>query len=333
MGKTTAHSSAYERKVTFAIFSIIFFVFIYLFLIAFGFLLIVLSYNITIALLNFHTGYITLLIGLGLIGMSVMVTIFLLKFIFSKHNTDRSHLIEVTKEQQPQLFELIKEIVQDVKTDFPKRVYLSADVNAAVFYDSSFWSMFLPVKKNLIIGIGLVNAVSVIEFKAILAHEFGHFSQRSMKVGTYVSNVNQIIFNMLNDNESYNKFVFQWANINAYFSFFVMIAVKIIEHIQYVLKKLYEIVNLNYLQLSREMEFDADAIAAQVAGSEALSKSLMRISFADFCYNSTVNYYFTKVEQKISTDNIYPQQKFVMNFTAAQQGLPIEEGFPQVSSE
>jgi hypothetical protein len=36
-------------------------------------------------------------------------------------------------------------------------------------------------KKNLTIGIGLINSTSVGELKTILAHEFGHFSQRSMK--------------------------------------------------------------------------------------------------------------------------------------------------------
>ena len=45
------------------------------------------------------------------------------------------------------------------------------------------------------------------EFKAILAHEFGHFSQRSMKVGSYVYYVNQVIFNMLYDNDSFDKMI------------------------------------------------------------------------------------------------------------------------------
>lgn len=333
MKQQPANSNSYQRKVVYAISSVVLFLFIYLLLIAFGFFLIGLSISGAAFLMSLHGGFITLMLGLGLIGMSVMVTIFLFKFIFAKHQTDRSHLIEVTKEQEPKLFELIEEIVRDVNTDFPKRVYLSADVNAAVFYDSSFWSMFLPVKKNLQIGIGLVNTVSIVEFKAILAHEFGHFSQKSMKVGSYVSSVNQMIFNMVNDNESYNNFVNQWANISTYFSFFVVIAVKIIGQIQLILKKLYEIVNLSYLQLSREMEFDADAIAAQAVGSQALSESLMRISLADYCYGSTIDYYFTKVEQKISTENLYPQQKFVVDFVAHQQGLPLKNGLPQITFE
>jgi Zn-dependent protease with chaperone function len=46
-------------------------------------------------------------------------------------------------------------------------------------------------RKNLQIGIGLVNSVTVSEFKAVLAHEFGHFSQRSMKVAAIASSLSR----------------------------------------------------------------------------------------------------------------------------------------------
>ena len=47
-------------------------------------------------------------------------------------------------------------------------------MNAAVFYDLSIFNLFFPSKKNLEIGLGLVNVLNLGEFKAILAHEFGH---------------------------------------------------------------------------------------------------------------------------------------------------------------
>ena len=67
------------------------------------------------------------------------------------------------------------------------------DVNAAVFYNESLLSLFLPASKNLVIGLGLVNRLNLSEFKAVLAHEFGHFSQSSMKLGTYVYTANRIL--------------------------------------------------------------------------------------------------------------------------------------------
>lgn len=109
----------------------------------------------------------TIALGIGLASLGVLILIFLLKFIFISHKVDRSHLIEINEQQEPELFKMIREIVQIVGTNFPKKVYLSSEVNAAVFYDSSFWSMFFPVKKNLLIGLGLVNTVTKEELKAI----------------------------------------------------------------------------------------------------------------------------------------------------------------------
>lgn len=329
--KSVAVSSAFKKMTTKAILSIVFFLIVYL-------LLILMAIGVTI--LAGYAGFkiivakpilITFMIGGGLACMGMLLLIFLFKFIFVKKTIDLSHLIEITKEQEPKLFELISEIVETVKTDFPNKVYLSSDVNASVFYASNFWSMFLPVKKNLQIGIGLVNSVSDIELKAILAHEFGHFSQRSMKVGSYVYNVNQIIFNMLYDNDSYDSLVQSWGNVNAYFSFFVSLAVKMVQGIQWVLKQVYEVVNLNYMSMSREMEFHADEVAAHVAGSSPLITSLLRLDLANHSYNTVLDYYGSKVSDAITTENIYPQQEFVMNFLAKKSNLPLENNLPVVS--
>ena len=116
----------------------------------------------------------TILAGLGLIGLGVMVFVFLIKFLFAVTRYDRSGIIEVNEEEQPKLFAFIRQLTKDTQTPFPKKIFISPEVNACVFYDSSFWSMFLPIKKNLQIGLGLVNSLNVSEFKAVMSHEFGH---------------------------------------------------------------------------------------------------------------------------------------------------------------
>lgn len=270
-------------------------------------------------------------LGIGLASLGFLVLFFLLKFLFKSNRIDRSHLHEITKDDQPELFRLISEIVEDVGTSFPKKVYLSADVNASVFYDSSFWSMFFPVKKNLQIGLGLVNSTRKEELKAILAHEFGHFSQRTMKVGSYVYNVNQIIFNMLNDNDSYNKIIRSWADASGYFSIFVAIAVKIVEGIQWVLRIMYSLVNKSYLALSREMEFHADEIAANVTGYEPLKNSLLRMNLADYSFNSVLSFYEGKISENLKSKNVFREQEYIMNFLAKEDELPIINCLPNVT--
>lgn len=326
-------SENFKKMTIKAIGSIVLFIVTYFVLVILAIALTILCGILGFALVASKINTITVMLSIGLVSMGILIIIFLVKFIFKKHVTDLSHLTEITKNEEPALFQMIGEIVKEVQTDFPKKVFLSSDVNASVFYDSSFWSMFLPVKKNLQIGIGLVNTVSVIELKAILAHEFGHFSQRTMKVGSYVYNMNQIIYNMLYDNESYGGLTQKWASGNGILTIFVTLAVKIVTGIQWILKQVYDVLNLSYLSLSREMEFHADEVAANVAGSRPLINSLLRMELADQSYNAVLNYYQGKISDSVTSQNIYPQQEYVMNFLAEKNKLPFENNLPQVNQE
>lgn len=326
-------SREFKAQATQAIVSIILFILTYLTILVLAILLTVFCVVGGGVMIIFKPMLITIILGIGLASLGILILIFLVKFMFKSHKTDRSHLIEIKKSQEPELFKMINEIVLEVGTSFPKKVYLSADVNACVFYDSSFWSMFLPIKKNLQIGLGLVNTITKEELKAILSHEFGHFSQRTMKVGSYVYNVNQVIFNMLFDNEAYEKLVRKWGNANEYFLIFVSIAVKINQGIQWILRKLYEWVNKSYLALSREMEFHADEIAASITGYEPLKKSLLRMALADRSFDSVLKFYDGKITENIKSENIYNDHKAVFYFLAAANNLSTTNGLPDISLE
>ena len=326
-------SENFKKMTVKAIGSIVLFIATYFLLIILAVALTILCGILGFALVSTKINTITVMVSIGLVSMSILILVFLVKFIFKKHVTDLSHLTEITQNEEPALFRMIEDIVKEVQTDFPKKVYLSTDVNASVFYDSSFWSMFFPVKKNLQIGLGLVTTVSVIELKAILAHEFGHFSQRTMKVGSYVYNMNQIIYNMLYDNESYDSLAQKWASGGNIITIFVTFAIKIVQGIQWILKKVYDVLNLSYMSLSREMEFHADEVAAHVAGCRPLINSLLRMDLADQSYNAVLNYYQSKVNDAVTSQNIYPQQEYVMKFLAEKNKLPFENNLPQVSPD
>lgn len=324
-------SSNFKKMAVNAILAIITFIFVYLILLILGIALTALSIFGGIALIIAAPKFITIVLGIGLASLGIMIFIFLIKFLFKEHEIDKSHLKEIHRDEYPELFNLIEEIALEVQTKFPKRIYLSRDVNAAVFYNSSFWSMFFPIRKNLLIGLGLINTVTEQELKAIIAHEFGHFSQRSMSIGSYVYNVNEVIFNMLYDNNSFDQNIQAWAGISGYFSIFVIIAVKIIQGIQWILKKMYGFVNIRYMALSREMEFHADQVAANVAGSKALIDSLLRLELSQMAYNSVINFYEHKSEKNTISKNIYKDQMYVLEILSKENHIPLEGGLPQVS--
>ncbi len=323
-------SEDFKKKSKSAIVAITIFVVVYILLFLFTLLVTIACVVGGIALIIAKPMFLTLMLGVGAIGTGVFILPFIIKFLFKKHITDRSHLTEITRSEEPELFKMIDEIVKETGTDFPKKTYLSYDVNASVFYDSSFWSMFLPIKKNLTIGVGLVNTSTKQELKAILSHEFGHFSQRSMKVGSYVYNVNKIIFNLVNDDESYRNSIESWANMSGYFSIFAAISLFITQKIQWVLTKMYSFVNIRHMALSREMEFHADEVAAHIAGSLALEESLLRIELASSSYNNVLSFYDHKISKNQSSKNIYKEQFFVMNFFAQLNELEIKHNLPNV---
>ena len=190
-------SNAFKKQVTKTIFSIVLFFVVYILLVIAAIGLAIACFYFGIVIISAIANFMSLLAGLGLMAVGISVIFFLVKFIFAVTKNENPSRIEIFEADQPALFEFIRKLSNETKTPFPKKIFISPDVNACVFYNSSFWSMLFPVRKNLEIGLGLVNSINISELKAVIAHEFGHFSQRSMKLGSFTYNVNRIIYNML----------------------------------------------------------------------------------------------------------------------------------------
>jgi len=324
-------SAAFRKQVSKVIGSIILFLFVYLLLVLAAAGLAVGCFYLGLALIVALPKLFTVIIGLGMMCLGVSVIYFLIKFIFATTKDENSSRVEITEEEQPRLFAFIRQLSKETHTPLPKKIFISPNVNACVFYNSSFWSMFLPVKKNLEIGLGLVNSINASEFKAVVAHEFGHFSQRSMKLGSFTYNVNRVIYNMLYDNSGYTDFLNAWARVHSYLRFFAMLTAKIATSIQWVLRGMYGFINKNYLGLSREMEFHADAVAASVSGGNNLISSLSRIQIADDCYQNALNNANAWLKDNKVSKNIFNNQLVILRSWAKEHQLPLKQGLPDVS--
>lgn len=326
-------SAAFKRETRKAIIAIVLFILLYIVLFTAALALAAASLYAGFTVIINYPRILGILLGVGIMSVGCLLFIFLVKFIFSSNKADRSNLLRIYPKDEPKLFAMINSLAKEVGTSPPKQVYLASDVNAFVFYDSSFWSMFLPVRKNLAIGMGLVNAVSDEELRAVLAHEFGHFSQRTMKVGSYVYNVNKVIHNMLFQNDSYNSLVSGLASIHAAITIFVMLAAKTAEGIQWILAKMYNYVNKQHMALSRQMEFHADEIAANVVGSRPLITSLLRLDFAQHALDQTLGLNEEFVGENVRSKNMYPEHRYVMNFLAEKGEHPKVNGLIMITGE
>ena len=333
MADKEGYPKKYKAKAIRTIFAIIFFILIYLLILILSFSLVAflfyLSYIIisNIPLKNTAIHYFALFLLVFILAIALLV--FVIAFFFRKSSVDRSGWLEVNEEQQPKLFDQIRNISNEIQTNFPQRVYLGIGVEAMVFYDSNFKNLFFPSKENILIGLGLVNSVTESEFKAILAHEFGHFTQRNWNVYSYVYIENQIIFKMLIDEEYYQTLLHQFIS----FGRLVWVVVVYSKFIRWVLRRAYEIVSKSYMALSREMEYHADEISARVAGSVPAVTSLLRSSLASDAFNYVWQFYSSKLPENIKTENVYPQHLFTINRFAEKFVVKIENNLPVVTKE
>lgn len=321
----------YKTQVRNSIFFILLFFLVYVALITFSLIMVAaIGYLVYEIIITVKFNYFVLLFCGGLIGMAVFVVIFLLKFIFSFQSNDTSQFIEIKRNQEPELFKLIDDVVNEVGTDYPKKVFLSNDVNAFVNYNSAFWSMFLPVRKNLTIGMGLINTTTVSELKAILAHEFGHFSQRSMKVGSYVNQANKMIYDMLYNNKGFTDSMDSFASTHAIIAILTKLAAWFIMGIQWILAKFYDFLYLKHMSLSRQMEFNADAIATYVVGSDVKSASLLRLEISDAAFANSLNFYLDK-KIDFDTKNIYNNQTTLLHYLAKENNHDVKNNLPYIN--
>lgn len=324
-------SSTYRSKLISAVISVSLFFVVYLILILISLLMIFLLGYGAIRLVALYANYFTAIIALGLISIGFIVFYFLIKFIFKKNTYTTRHLIEIDRKSQPELFAIIDEIIRETKVSTPGKVFLSPEVNASVSYSSPFWSMFLPVKKNLTIGIGLVNSLTVGELKTVLAHEFGHFSQRSMKIGGYVNQAEKIIFDTVYNNKDFENSIKHGSGHWA-FQITGVISVGFINVFQYILKMFSDFLFKNNASLRREMEFHADAVATYVTNPKEQASSLLRLELSNAAFNNAFMFYADSSNQYLP-ENLFENQTLLMKVFSERNNHLFEHGLPKVDLE
>lgn len=247
--------------------------------------------------------YFGALIGLG------MLLVLLVKGIFKRQSTDRTGYIRVDRHEQPELFRFIDRICEETRAPRPAGVYISPDVNAAVFYDTSLINLIIPPRKYLLIGAGLVNAVNLREFKAVLAHEFGHFSQKSLALGTYVYVANRILGDIVYGRDSWDDILRRWCGLDLRVSFPAWVLRGVVWVLRGGLGIVFKGINLLNLSLSRQMEFNADDVAVSVAGSDAIVSTLCRIEFADQCQSLIANELSAAADHGLYSRDVFHHQE------------------------
>ena len=301
----TAPTAAYKRSSWLAFAGLIAFVLLYVGLTGyFGWLVYRLVRD------SLHSGTVG---GFFLAIPPLLFGLFLLRGLFVvKHTADPTR-VEVREEDEPALFAFVRRIADDTGAPRPHRVFLSARVNAAVFYDLSFRNLLFPSRKNLEIGLGLVNALSLDELKAVVAHEFGHFAQRTMAIGRWVYMAQQIVGHIV-ATRSWLDSVLGWiSRIDLRVAWIGWIMRLFVWAIRAVLDTAFRIIILAHRALSREMELQADLVSVSVSGSDSLIHALHRLGPADDAWERAVGFAGGQAARKKPVADLFAVQEKVLD--------------------
>jgi Zn-dependent protease with chaperone function len=306
----TTPSAAYRRQSLLVLACIVAFVVLYLAAVAgagYG-----VYWSITYPLENINK--LTLLGKVGAVAIAVMFFGFLVKFVFkSSEQADPGHL-EVTEKDQPVLFAFIRQICQETGAPFPHRVYINHEMNACVFYHHNFWNLFFPTKKNLLIGLGLVNQLNLTEFKAVLAHEFGHFSQRTMALGSYIYVANRVIYDMVYTRDKWDELLAEWQQADFRLAIFGWLLGAIVWVVRKLMVGIFQVINLVNASLSRQMEFNADAVAVSVTGSDAIVRALYKLVAGDAVISQTMQDLYQANRRNLHARDLFFHQTDTLNY-------------------
>ncbi|MGW4905557.1 M48 family metallopeptidase [Streptomyces sp. NPDC004270] len=93
--------------------------------------------------------------------------------------------LTVTEAAEPRLWALVRELAAATGTRAPDTIVLTGDVNAAVSEDPRLLGL-RPGPRSLYLGVPLLTGLTEAQLKAVLAHEYGHFTGGDTRLSALV---------------------------------------------------------------------------------------------------------------------------------------------------
>ena len=176
---------------------------------------------------------------------------------------------ELQRSDAPALFDLIHEISETLRSPKVHHVFISDEFNASIVQIPRF-GLFGWLQNYLVVGLPLLRAFSPTEFRAVLAHEFGHVSGKHGRFAGWIYRVRRTwvqILTTVHQERSYASFLFEPF-----------------------LKWYAPFLNRYSFVLARAQEREADQYSVELAGRDVAGLTLTRLM----------------TKQRVVTENFWP---------------------------
>jgi Zn-dependent protease with chaperone function len=163
----------------------------------------------------------------------------------------------VDEEEAPELWAFVRQVAAEAGLRPPAELRLNGEVDASVSEDARLLGL-LPGRRRLTLGLPLLAALSANELRALLGHEFGHYLRWHTRGGLVVYR-GHLALRRLRENLADSPARLFLGVFKGY-------------------TKLYARVSFAVRQ---QQEFEADAVAAHIAGPSAVAKALRSLAGID----------------------------------------------------
>jgi len=226
------------------------------------------------------------LMFLAIVGSAVTIYSMVRSLLVKVDYTDPGRELKV--DEAPGLFRLTNEVAQLMETRPIDEIRITPQTDLAV-YETGTWKDKLndKGKRYLILGTGVLNDFRISDFKAVLAHEYGHFTHRDTAGG-------EVALRVQNDMNKYFFALYQ-ANQNTVWN----VAFHFLRLYNFIFRRISH-------GATRLQEVLADRVAAQTFGTPAFVQGLTHVIKRGIAFNKYANYEIKEaINSKRLINNLY----------------------------
>ncbi|OZG74723.1 hypothetical protein BTA51_07040 [Hahella sp. CCB-MM4] len=201
------------------------------------------------------------------IVIGIIFTLFLAKPFFTREEESPDLLLD--RSRYKRFYRLIELLAERMGIPAPVAIYVNDEVNASVAPEKGLFSL-VQGKLVLTVGLPLVAGLNSRQFLGIIAHEFGHFTQRNaMFASQVINNVNAWMWDCAFGEDNWDRRLKKWSEYSPVFvvEMGIFLCRNMILATRWLMKYMYLFNLRTTCWMSREMEYDADRYGSLVAGS------------------------------------------------------------------
>ena len=209
--------------------------------------------------------------------IGIVVPLFLLKPLFAPASS-QSKPRRLKRDAEPLLFDYVDRVCDAVGAPRPASIRIDLEVNASASFRRGLDSFFSD-DLTLTLGLPLIAGLNARQFSGVLAHEFGHFAQRTgLRMSSLIMRVNFWFLRFVFDRDGWDERLERWQATSSGWVFAILWCLN-----KTLWLSRWCVFGLSWLGramsgwLTRQMEFDADLHEIRFSGSKCFASTCRRL--------------------------------------------------------